>query len=221
MRVACAYVQAQANGLSVAALHDLPKPSTADTPAQPDQAMQQALACLARMLQLSGIQAPWLPTFVAGFSRLSQQPAVLTSAQHAGSHGSTALAQITTSQQYGGNLSSIIMHGAVQPRMPALHQHSTAMQEGSPRHGSKAERRLQREQEQRRQQLAVAELSAAASSFLAFLRMQLQGQVAGWFQQDLEELWMDVLMHKPPWDNLQFVEVLEHHYNSTIKVGWA
>jgi hypothetical protein len=66
--------------------------------------------------------------------------------------------------------------------------------------------------------MAVAELSAAASSFLAFLRMQLQGQVTGWFQQDLQELWEDVVMHKPPWDNLQFVEVLEHHYDSSMKV---
>jgi hypothetical protein len=102
--------------------------------------------------------------------------------------------------------------------MHALCQYSEAMQEGSPRHSSKAERCLQRELEQRPRQMAVAELSAAASSFLAFLRMQLQGQVTGWFQQDLQELWEDVVMHKPPWDNLQFVEVLEHHYNSSMKV---
>jgi hypothetical protein len=67
--------------------------------------------------------------------------------------------------------------------------------------------------------MAASELRAAASSFLAFLRLSLSDQVEGWFRADLQDCWLDVLMHRPPWSDLQLVEVLLHHWNSTIKVS--
>ena len=133
---------------------------------QPLQQQQQLPGCLVHMLQVAGIQAPWLATI-----KLQSLPRAASSSVH--------------------------------------HRPKSPKKASSP---SKAEqaRRLQ-----------VAELSSAASSFLTFLRLQLSQQVLGWFQADHEELWQDVLINKPPWDDLQFVEVLLYHFNSTIKAGWC
>lgn len=107
-------------------------------------------------------------------------------------------------------------------------------QEEQQRQQAAAERWQQRQQEewqlqqlkhmhrqragQQQQQLSVAELSAAASSFLTFLRLTLASQVEGWFLEDLGEFGLDVMMYRPPWNDLQFVEVLNNHWESTVKV---
>lgn len=94
-----------------------------------------------------------------------------------------------------------------QPRSP----HSPSRRNKSP---TKAAQRQQQAEQLR------AELISAASSFLTFLRLSLSDQVLGFFQADHDELWRDVLVNKPPWSDLAFVEVLRYHWGSTLKVGW-
>lgn len=119
------------------------------------------------------------------------------------------------------------MHPPWLPSLPDSYtrqQHATA---GSPRpmhrqHAHMAHKqqlKLKREEEQQQQRQVVEEQFAAAASFLTFLRLTLSDRVLGWFQADLGEHWQDVLLHKPPWGNVQFVDVLQHHWKSTLKVS--
>jgi len=102
-------------------------------------------------------------------------------------------------------------HGTGGTHRPMYRQHAHT--------AHKQQLKLKREEEQQRQRQVVEEQFAAAASFLTFLRLTLSGRVLGWFQADLGEHWQDVLLHKPPWGNVQFVDVLQHHWKSTLKVG--
>jgi hypothetical protein len=70
--------------------------------------------------------------------------------------------------------------------------------------------------------MAADELRAAASSFPAFLLLSLSDQVEGWYRADLQDCWLDVLMHRPPWSDLQLVEAatpLEQHHQGSQAQG--
>lgn len=43
-------------------------------------------------------------------------------------------------------------------------------------------------------------------------------RVEGWFQSDHEDLWQFIVVVQPPWNNVDFLDVLKHHWRSTIQV---
>lgn len=213
-------VQARAIGAAVAGLNDIPRLSVFATAGQllsahNTEALQQPVACLVRMLQLAGINAPWLPAVGASTATHSQHqpasaPLLSRNPAHAHASGQRAAAG---NGLYGSPRGS--------PKHSSIALDSIALYAGSPRaNTAQHKQHMQRKHNQHhhQQQQAVGDLSAAATSFLTFLRLTLASQVEGWFRQDLEDMWTDVLLNKPPWNDVQFLEVLEHHFSSTIKV---
>jgi hypothetical protein len=199
-----ACMQAQANGVAVAGLSDL----------QLNHMHTQAPhASLARMLQRAGIASA-----AAAISTETCPPASALDA----AAGSTVLAHVS------GRHSSASMCMSSDGGSANGPQHQ---QEEQQRQQAAPERRQQEQQsaarqhmqsqpagQQQQQQLSVADLRAAAASFLTFLRLTLASRVEGWFVEDLGEFGLDVMKHKLPWNDLQFLEVLDKHFDSTVKV---
>lgn len=224
-----ACMQAQANGMAVAGLSDLRHLSTA-LPAAGALHTQSLCACLVRMLQCAGVTPPWLASVAAANSTGTCQPL-------AAAADNPVLARVSGQYSRGSSMSGVSDSSIGSPTK--AEKQAQHRQEEQQRQQAAVGRHHQRQQEdwqlqklaaakkhmqrhragqQQQQQLSVAELSAAASSFLAFLRLTLASQVEGWFLEDLGEFGLDVMMHRPPWNDLQFVEVLNNHWESTVKV---
>lgn len=60
--------------------------------------------------------------------------------------------------------------------------------------------------------------AAAALHCLTQLRRALTGRVMEMFQQEYEELWLDVVCRRPPWNDTAFLHVLNKHWRSTLQV---
>jgi hypothetical protein len=63
-----------------------------------------------------------------------------------------------------------------------------------------------------------ARYAAAALHCLTQLRRALTDRVVEMFEQEYEELWLDVVCRRPPWDDMAFLQVLNKHWRSTLQV---
>lgn len=199
--------QAHAAGIPVSGLQSMPPlelPSTSPTAAaaatshpSSGQLLPQLPAALAHMLRVAGIQPPWLQAalYAASSRSSSGSPRSTAGASASSRHAHTS--PLSTAQHAAGEGHSSPKHRVHH------HQHH--------HHGHHSS-------QQQHQELDKEELSAAAGSFLTFLRLSLSDQVLRWFQADHEELWLDVVVCKPPWSDVDFLQLLQHHWNSTIRV---
>jgi hypothetical protein len=153
------------------------------------------------MLQLSGVNPPWLQLSTAAGK--SMQSGLSAHQQTRPSSGSVGSAQQASQAR---SSSGPAVHSG-------LHQHSVQshaqVHAAPPKHAQGV---------QQQQQQDTAKQRVAALSFLTSLRLSLSDTVLGWFQDELGEFWQNVLLIKPPWNDLQFVQVMNHHWNSTLKV---
>jgi hypothetical protein len=75
--------------------------------------------------------------------------------------------------------------------------------------------------QQLQQEVSVEEGAAAAARHLQALQLALSPLVLAHLQSEFEGLWLDVVINKPPWDDVGFVEVLNKHWGTTLEVGGA
>lgn len=220
----CTPVQAKANGMAVAGLGDLPPvdatpaaASTAQGTASPSAGptSQHLPAYVVRMLQLSDVNPSWLRLALAASN--SMQPGGSAHQHTRPSSGTAASAKQAIQARSSGSP----IHGSLTQHSAQNHRQAPA---ASPKPAAYTQQHVQHAQgvqephHQQQQQVDASKQREAAVSFLAFLRLSLSDTVLGWFQAELGEFWQNVLMHKPPWSDLQFVQLMNHHWNSTLKV---
>lgn len=217
--------------MAVAGLVDLPPVDA--TPALPaaastaqgtastsaGQTLHQMPAYVTRMLQLSGVNPPWLRLALTAAGSSMQHGA--SAHQHTRPSGGAAGSAQQASQARAS--SSLPIYGGLPQRSA---QSPTQASEASPKPAAYTQQHMRHVQglkeqhphQQQQQQHDISKHREAAVSFLTFLRLSLADTVLGWFQAELGEFWENVLQHKPPWSDQQFVQVMNHHWNSTIKV---